>query len=102
MRCLSAVCVIAPLAAIAAQPQDGRVLLQRHDCYLCHADRDAKTGPAFVDVAVKYRRNPRAEAILMAVVKGGAHGGGPWPMPPMPQVSDSDARQIVAYILSLP
>jgi cytochrome c len=98
---MAAICAAAPFAAVAAPADDGRMLLQRHDCYICHADRETKAGPAFADVASKYRRDPHAAAKLRALVKAGAHGKGPWPMPPMPQVSDADARQIVGYILSL-
>jgi cytochrome c len=91
---------VATCAAGAAHALDGQALLQRHDCYICHADNESKTGPAFVDIAAKYRRNPKAVSTLTAVVKRGAHGRGPWQMPPMPQVSDTDARKIVGYILS--
>lgn len=91
----------AMLAAGAARADDAQVLLRKHDCYLCHADRDAGTGTAFVEIADKYRGKPRAAAQLVAVVRKGAHGAGPWPMPPLPQVPSADAKQMVAYILAL-
>jgi len=91
----------AAFTAGAAHAEEGKVLLQRYDCYICHADNETKTGPAFVDVAARSRSDPKAVATLSAMVKKGAHGGGPWPMPPMPQVSDADARTIVDYILTL-
>jgi cytochrome c len=92
---------VAACAAGAASAQQGQDLLRKHDCYICHADTEAKTGPAFVDIAAKYRRDPKAAAALTAVVKKGAHGSGPWHMPPMPQVPQADARRIVDHILSL-
>jgi cytochrome c551/c552 len=88
-------------AAGAAQAEDPQALLQRHDCTLCHADDEAKTGPAFVDVAAKYHGKANAVSTLTAVVRNGSHGGGPWPMPPSPQVSAADARTMVQYILAL-
>jgi len=85
----------------AAQAEDPQALLRKYDCTICHANDEAKTGPAFVDTAAKYRGNPQAAATLAAVVRKGAHGGGPWPMPPSPQVPAADARKIARYILAL-
>ncbi len=84
--------------AHAQAPQE---LLQQYKCYLCHANDETRTGPAYVDVAGKYRGNPRALAIVAAVVRKGAHGPGPWHMPPHPEVSDVDAKKMARYILSL-
>jgi cytochrome c len=85
----------------AAHAQHGQDLLRKYDCYICHADTETKTGPAYVDIAAKYRSDPKGVASLTAMVKKGAHGSGPWHMPPMPQVPDADARKIADYILSL-
>ena len=84
-----------------AQAQAPEILLQQYKCYICHADDETKTGPAYADVAAKYRGNPKAVAILAAVVRKGAYGGGPWHMPPHPEVSDAHARKMARYILSL-
>ena len=84
-----------------ARAQAPQILLQQHKCYVCHADDEYKTGPAYTDVATRYRDNPRAVAILTATIRKGAHGTGPWHMPPHPEVSDADARKMVRYILSL-
>ena len=89
------------LAADAAHAQKAPVLLQKYDCYLCHADREARTGPAFVDVADKHRGKPQATATLIAVVRKSVHGSGLWPMPPLPQVPVADAKTVIAYILAL-
>jgi cytochrome c len=89
------------LAGPEVQAQTPRALLEHYRCNSCHTEREARTGPAFVDVASKYRGDPRAVATLTAAVKRGAHGAGPWHMPPHPELSDKDARTIVEYILSL-
>ena len=89
------------LAANSVQAQEARVLLQKHNCTICHATEEAGAGPAFVDIAEKYKGNPKAAAILRAVVKNGKHGSGPWHMPPSPDVTDADAEKMVQYILSL-
>jgi cytochrome c len=59
-------------------------------------------GPAYKDVAAKYKDDKGAADRLSAkVIKG---GGGVWgvvPMPSNPQVTDAEARKLVAWILSL-
>lgn len=87
-----------PGGAIAQAPQ---TLLQHYNCYICHADKEAKTGPAYVDVAAKYGGNPQAVTIVAARVRKGVHGGRPWHMPPHPEVSEADAERMARYILSL-
>ena len=73
---------------------------QNH-CYLCHADRETKTGPAYVDVAAKYQNKSGAVKVVAARVRKGAHGSGPWHMPPHPEISRTDALTMARYILSL-
>ena len=84
-----------------ATAQAPETLLQYYKCYSCHADHETKTGPAYVDVAAKYGASPQAVTIVTAIMRKGAHGSGPWHMPPHPEVSDADARKIARYILSL-
>jgi len=86
------------LAAATPAPQ----LMEQNRCYVCHADADAKAGPAFVDIAAAYRGNPKAAATVSALVRRGQHGGGPWNMPPHPEISAADADTITRYILGLP
>lgn len=91
----------ASIALGTAHAADAPALLEKYKCYICHADTEAKAGPAYVDVADGYRGNPKAAASVIAIIKKGAHGGGPWHMPPHPEVSDADARAMARYILSL-
>lgn len=84
-----------------ARAEAPQVLLQQYKCYMCHADRETKTGPAYIDVAARYRDNPNAVAVVAAMVKKGVRGNSPWHMPPHPEVSDADARAMARYILSL-
>lgn len=84
-----------------ATAQAPEVLLQHYKCYICHSDHETKTGPAYVDVAAKYGGNPQAVTIIATTVRKGAHGSGPWHMPPHPEVSNADAKKMARYILSL-
>lgn len=88
-------------AAAFAHAQAPQSLLQQNKCYICHSDRETKTGPAYVDVAAKYRGKPDAVEAVAATVRKGAHGNGPWHMPPHPEISRTDAMTMARYILSL-
>lgn len=82
-------------------PDDPRVYLTQYKCYFCHADREAKAGPAFADVADRYRNDRDAVARLAAEIRHGIRSGGPWHMPPHPEVSLPEARAIARYVMSL-
>jgi cytochrome c551/c552 len=70
-------------------------------CYICHADHEARAGPAFADVAAAWRGEPDAVAAMARVIRSGAASGGPWHMPPHPEVSTREAQAMARYIMSL-
>ena len=76
-------------------------LLTEHKCYICHADHEAKAGPAYADVAARFRGTRDAVPVIAAEIRNGVRGGGPWHMPPHPEVSASEARTMARYIMSL-
>jgi cytochrome c len=58
-------------------------------------------GPAYKDVAAKYRSDKGAAAKLAAKVKNGSQGvWGNVPMPPNSAVPDADVNALVKWILS--
>lgn len=87
----------------AAPPaKDLKALLQINGCTACHSIDNKIVGPAFKEVAAKYRGQPGAEQKLFASAKNGSTGvWGPIPMPPNPAVKDEDLHAIVKQILSL-
>jgi len=90
------------LVAGAAQAQDGEALIKKYGCVACHANDKKVIGPAYADVAAKYKGDAGAAAKLAAKVKSG--GSGVWgqvPMPPNASVPDADLKAMVAYILAL-
>jgi cytochrome c len=101
----------APVAAAAPAPsgpvaaldlKSGEAMLQKYGCTGCHGVDKKIVGPAYIDVAAKYRGDKDAVAKLMQKVKGG--GSGVWgaiPMPPNPQVPDADLKALVSWILTL-
>ena len=84
-----------------AEPPDARALLTQYRCYVCHADRETLTGPAFADVAAQLRGKQNAVPKVAQQIRGGVNRGGPWHMPPHPEVSKSEATVMARYILSL-
>lgn len=98
--------LLAAATLIAASPalaDAGTDRLQKNGCTACHAIDSKLVGPAYKDVAEKYRNDPGAQAKLIEKVKKGGSGvWGPIAMPPnSPQVSDADVKADVEYILSL-
>ena len=82
---------------------DGMALAQKNACLSCHSVDNKIVGPAFKSVAAKFKGQKGAEDMLVQKVLHGSQGvWGPGSvMPPNPQVSPEDAKQIVAWILSL-
>ena len=91
--------------ASASGPLDmaaGQALMQKDGCGACHAVDKKIVGPAYQDVAAKYKGDAGALAKLSQKVKtGGAGVWGPVPMPPNPQVADADIKTLVSWILTL-
>jgi cytochrome c len=93
------VAALAAAGAAAASEQDVPALMEHYGCTLCHADREPMAASSWAEIAAKYHAHPRAAAVLTEVVRKGKHGDALWPMPPLPEVTDADARRIVRYIL---
>jgi cytochrome c551/c552 len=80
---------------------DASALAKSKNCTACHGIENTIVGPAFKDIAAKYKGNKTAVATLVAKVKnGGAGNWGEAPMPPNPSVSDADTETLVTWILS--
>jgi cytochrome c len=95
--------VLAAAAAIPASlPAHAQEeLAKKHACLACHAIDKKLVGPAYKDVAAKYRGDASAEAKLVDKVKKGSQGTwGQVPMPPNANVPDADVRALVKWILS--
>ena len=75
-------------------------LLKINTCLACHHPTKRQVGPSYAAIA---KRNYTAEQI-MSLIRSPKPEHWPdysTPMPPMPQVSAADARNIAAYIISL-
>jgi len=90
------------LLASAGIAQANEELAVKSGCTGCHKIDAKLVGPAYKDVAAKYKGDKKAEAMLIAKVKNG--GTGVWgaiPMPPNAAVKDEDIKTLVKWILAL-
>jgi cytochrome c len=95
----------AKVAAARAEkaPESNRnvELARTNGCMACHGVDKKVIGPAFREVATRYKGQAGAEPKLLEKLKYG--GKGTWgqiPMPGNPDVPEADARAIVRWILS--
>ena|ERR1700690_2730281 len=102
MKTLIATGTAVMLMALSGAVSADLALAQKNACMSCHGVDKKIVGPAYKDVAAKYRGDKGAEARLFAKVKAGGKGvWGPVPMPPNPQVKDEDLHKILQWVLSL-
>jgi cytochrome c len=86
-----------PFAASASED-----LAKKAGCTACHANDKKIIGPSYKDVAVKYKADAKAEAMLIDKVrKGGAGAWGAVPMPANAALSDADLKSIVKWVLTV-
>ena len=103
MKALLLTMALAGSMLAAGQASANQALAQKSGCMACHSIDKKVLGPAYKDVAAKYKGDASAEAKLVAKVKAGGSGvWGPMPMPAnSPQVKDDDIKTIVKWVLSL-
>ena len=81
---------------------DDLALAKKHNCLACHQVDRKVVGPAFKDVAKKYKGQADAQAKLeQKVKKGGSGVWGPVPMPPNAAVPDKDIHELVEWVLEM-
>jgi cytochrome c len=76
-------------------------LAQKKNCMACHAVDKKLVGPSYKDVAAKYAGQKDAvDKLATKIVKGGSGVWGPVPMPANTQVSEAEAKQLAAWVLT--
>jgi cytochrome c len=92
---------LVPCVGRAADPP-GETLFKGNNCVTCHTVDHKLVGPSLVDVAKKFAGQPDAVPTLTDAIKKGHVGTwGQVPMPPHPELSDSQIKSIVDWILTL-
>ena len=81
------------LAAGSAYAQSGADVLKAKGCMNCHDMDKKKVGPAYKDVAAKYKGNKGAESELVAKIKDGKGH-------PKIAASDAELKAAVRQVLA--
>jgi len=90
----------AAATVVAAPAQGSEELAKKHNCLACHQMDKKSVGPAYKEIAKKYKGQAGAVANLSAKVKKGGSGvWGPVPMPPNAAVPDADIKTLVDWLL---
>jgi cytochrome c len=85
---------------VAGQAMADEALAKAKNCMACHAIDKKIVGPAYKDVAAKYKGDAGAVDKLASKVKAGGKGvWGEIPMPPN-NVTPDEAKKLVTWILS--
>lgn len=90
------------MAGGSAMATDMPAIAKKNECNDCHAIDKKVVGPAWMDVAKKYKGDTTAAAKLdTKIAKGGSGAWGSMPMPPNPKITDAERKQLVGFILGL-
>ena len=106
MKALTFRHTLAPLVAVlaigvSAPASASEAIVKKARCVACHAVDAKRVGPAYKEVAAKYKGDPAMVATLAAKIKAGGKGAwGAIPMPPNPSLADEEALGLVRWILS--
>ncbi len=106
-RLLSISAAAVLMLGVAGQANADLELAKKSGCLACHSVDKKVVGPAWKDVAAKYKGDAGAKAALVNSVKKGGKGNwtavtGGVPMPPYsPRVADADIEKLVDFIIAL-
>jgi len=96
------VAAAAAAAVLAAPARADEALAKKYNCLACHQVDKKVVGPAYKDIAKKYKGQAGAQAKLAEKVKKGGSGvWGPVPMPPNAAVPDADVKKLVDWIMKM-
>jgi cytochrome c len=80
----------------------GKNIMEASDCKTCHKPDEKSIGPSFKQVAEKYKDDPKAADYLAnKIIQGGGGVWGETAMSAHPTLSQSEAHQLVEYIMSV-
>ncbi|SPS00588.1 SorB family sulfite dehydrogenase c-type cytochrome subunit [Cupriavidus taiwanensis] len=83
----------------AATTVDVQGLLAKNACLSCHSVTQKLVGPAYHEVATRYKGDAQAQARLEASIRGGSSGKwGAVPMPPFAGLKPEEVKALAAYV----
>ncbi len=89
---------LASAGVLAATPEEA---MNKAGCMACHSKNKKIVGPAFKEIAAKYKGQDVRAKLFEKVRKGGSGSFGPVPMAPNPpdKINDVDLKAAIEYIL---
>ena len=90
---LMVVAAVGALVAGGANAQSGADVAKAKGCLGCHEIAKKKVGPAYKDVAAKYKGDKNAEGSLVAKLKEGKGH-------PKVAASDAELKAAIGYVLA--
>ncbi|MBA3673654.1 MAG: c-type cytochrome [Chitinophagaceae bacterium] len=90
-------------ATNSADAAKGLELVTKSDCFTCHKLTETSIGPAYADIAAKYKilDEPAMDSMVKQIINGGAGRWGTVPMTPHPGMPKEDAQLMAHYIMSI-
>lgn len=85
----------------SAPARADEALAKKHNCLACHQLDKKSVGPAYKDIAKKYKGQDVAAKLAEKVKKGGQGVWGPIPMPPNVAAPEADIKTLVDWILKM-
>lgn len=81
----------------------GQLLIAKNDCKSCHVKDKKSIGPSYVQIAKKYKGGTAAvtDNLAKKIINGAVGVWGEHAMSAHPQISTSDAKAIVEYIMNI-
>ena len=102
MKLFPVLALVAAAATISAPAVADEALAKAKNCLACHATDKKLVGPAYKEIAAKYKGDKAAEAKLAEkIMKGGSGVWGQVPMPANPQVSADEAKTLAKWVLGM-
>jgi len=93
---------VTPAAKPVVSDADALALAKKSNCLACHAIDKKVVGPAWKEVAAKYRGDATAEAHLInKIAVGGSGVWGSMAMPAHPKLSEAERTTLAKFVLNL-
>ncbi len=92
-------CLAMPISLWATQAQANEALAKKYACVACHQAEKKVVGPAWKEIAAKYKDTISVEELAARIKKGGSGKWGPVPMPAQGTIPDADLTSLATWIL---
>ena len=93
---------VAAVATVSTPVHADQALATAKNCMTCHTLDKKVVGPGYKEIATKYAGQKDAvDKLASKILKGGAGVFGVVPMPANPQLSEAEAKNLAAWVLSL-